>query len=202
MPAVPLLDTPPAIERPKRIHPRHLLPLISEGAERDVHSVSKEIRLAPAFMAARAAGDEIKLLRNTELTGPATNSTASNVGEPSCAIKGDVVLYTGNWYAAVSTDGGATFQYMDPETAFPRPSPNIRFCCDQVVQYVPELDMFVLLLRVGSEVGDNIRELASAEAPIVARGRWKVFDITTAMLGVPGAFLDFPDLAIGRTIFI
>ena len=88
-------------------------------------------------MAARAAGDEIKLLRNTELTGPATNSTASNVGEPSCAINGDVVVYTGNWYAAVSTDGGATFQYMDPESAFPRPGPNIRFCCDQVVQYVP-----------------------------------------------------------------
>ena len=112
--AVPLLETPPAIERPKRIYPRHLLPLISEGAERNVYSVSKEIQLAPAFMAARAAGDEIKLLRNTELTGPATNSTASNVGEPSCAINGDVVLYTGNWYAAVSTDGGATFQYMDP----------------------------------------------------------------------------------------
>src|SRR3954454_24673895 len=76
--AVPLLETPPAIERPKRIHPRHLLPLIREGAERNVFSVSKEIQLAPAFMAARAAGDEIQLLRTTELTGPATNSTASN----------------------------------------------------------------------------------------------------------------------------
>ena len=196
--AVPLLETPPAIERPKRIHPRHLLPLIREGAERNVYSVSKEIQLAPAFMAARAAGDEIKLLRNTELTGPATNSTASNVGEPSCAINGDVVLYTGNWYAAVSTDGGATFQYMDPETAFPRPGPNIRFCCDQVVQYVPELDMFVWLLQYGPEAGDNIQRLAFAKTADAARGRWKVFDITTAMLGVPGAFLDFPDLAIGQ----
>ncbi|MFB9982638.1 hypothetical protein ACFSQQ_15965 [Mesorhizobium kowhaii] len=196
--AVPLLEAPPAIERPKRIHPRHLLPLISEGAERDVHSVSKEIRLAPAFMAARAAGDEIAVWRNTELAGPAANSTASNVGEPSCAINGDVVLYTGNWYAAVSTDGGATFQYMDPESAFPRPGANIRFCCDQVVQYVSELDMFVWLLQYGPDSGDNIQRLAFAKSADVAKGRWKVFDITTAMLGVPGAFLDFPDLAVGQ----
>ncbi|UCI19281.1 hypothetical protein FJ970_30470 [Mesorhizobium sp. B2-1-8] len=175
-----------------------MLPLIAEGVERDIHSVSKEIRLAPAFMAARAAGDEIALSHNTELTGPATNSTASNVGEPSCAVNGDIVLYTGNWYAAVSTDGGATFQYMDPESAFPLPSPNIRFCCDQVVQYVPELDMFVWLLQYGPESGDNIQRLAFAKSADVAKGRWKVFDITTSMLGVPGAFLDFPDLAIGQ----
>ena len=58
--------------------------------------------------------------------------------------------------------------------------------------------MFVWLLQYGPEAGDNIQRLAFAETADVARGRWKVFDITTAMLGVPGAFLDFPDLAIGQ----
>src|SRR5262249_11878760 len=30
------------------------------------------------------------------------------------------------------------------------------------------------------------------------QGRWRLFDITTDFLGVPGAFLDFPDLAVGQ----
>jgi hypothetical protein len=57
-------------------------------------------------------------------------------------MNGNVVFYTGNWYAALSSDGGNTFQYVDPFTAFPDP-PNMGFCCDQVVQYIPQIDTFV-----------------------------------------------------------
>ena len=190
-----LLQQPPTIERPKRIHPRHLLPLVREGVERNVHSTTREVTRfqAPPL----AAGDEVKLVVNTELTQPGQNRTASNVGEPSCAINGNVVLYTGNWYAAVSSDGGATFQFMDPETAFRDPSPNARFCCDQIAHYIPKLDTFVWLLQYGPEAGDNIQRVAFAKTADVVAGRWRPFDITTADLGVPGAFLDFPDVAVG-----
>src|SRR5262249_35546981 len=38
---------------------------------------------------------------------------------------------------------------------------------------------------------------AFAKTNDVIQGRWRLFDITTDMLGVKGAFLDFPDLAVG-----
>src|SRR5688572_28012530 len=110
---VDLLTAPPVIQKPKRIHPRHLLPLVKEGAERHIHSTTRELRMGAQLAPALAAGDEIRLLVNTELSQPGRNRTASNVGEPSCAINGDVVLYTGNWYAAISSDGGASFRFMN-----------------------------------------------------------------------------------------
>ena len=194
---VDLLLTPPMIQKPKRIHPRHLLPLIKEGAERNVHSTTQELRMEPRSNEPLAVGDEVRLLTNTELEQPGLNRTASNVGEPSCAINGNTVLYTGNWYAAISSDAGASFRFMNPATAFPDPSPQSNFCCDQVVQYIPDLDTFVWLLQYGPSTGDNIQRLALAKSADAEQGRWKLFDISTQMLNVPGAFLDFPDLAVG-----
>ena len=194
---VDLLPMPPAIQKPKRIHPRHLLPLVKEGAERSIHSTTRELRMEPRLAEPLAAGDEIRLLMNTELAQPGRNRTASNVGEPSCAINGDTVLYTGNWYAAISSDGGASFRFMNPATAFPDPSPQSTFCCDQVAHYIPELDTFVWLLQYGPKTGDNIQRLAFAKSADAVQGRWRLFDITTQILNVPGAFMDFPDLAVG-----
>ena len=195
--SVQFLAAPPTLDRPKRIHPRHLLPLVREGVERNVHSTTRDVRFAPRVDDTQAESADLKLVVNTELAQPAVNHTASNVGEPSCAINGQVVLLTGNWYAAVSLDGGATFRFIDPSTAFPDPSAESRFCCDQVAHYIPKLDTFVWLLQYGPETGDNIQRLAFAKTEDVAKGRWRLFDITTAALGVPGAFLDFPDLAVG-----
>jgi hypothetical protein len=141
--------------------------------------------------------DQLTIVTNTELKGAADQRTASNVGEPSTALNGSVVVYTGNWYAAVSGDGGRTFKFIDPAAAFPRPNPNSGFCCDQVVQYISKIDTFVWLLQYGPETGDNIQRLAFAKTADVLAGKWRLFDITTASLNVAGAFLDFPDLAVG-----
>lgn len=195
--AVAHLDAPPTIERPKKIHPRHLLPLVREGEERNVHSVSREAVIRTQAFAPMAAADEVTLIRNTELTAPGKQRTASNVGEPSVAINGDVVFFTGNWYAAVSSDGGKTFKFIDPATQFPEPAPNAQFCCDQVVHYISKIDTWVWLLQYGPDDGDNIQRLAFAKTADVVKGKWRLFDITTKILKVPGAFLDFPDLAVG-----
>src|SRR6185436_18400691 len=194
---VEFLAAPPVIQKPKRIHPRHLLPLVKEGAERRIHSSTRELRMESPMAGPQAAGDEIQLLMNTELAQPGRNRTASNVGEPCCAINGDTVLYTGNWYAAISSDGGATFRFMNPATAFPDPSPESTFCCDQVAHYIPDLDTFVWLLQYGPSTGDNIQRLAFAKSADAAQGCWRLFDISTRILNVPGAFLDFPDIAVG-----
>ncbi len=194
--------TPPPYVRREKIHARRLLPRVKEGRERDFHSQTREIgyhlQMATPF-GRRDTTDDLVLVVNSELTQPATQRLASSVGEPSVAAKDNVVMYTGNWYAASSVDGGQTFQYFDPFTAFPDP-PNLGMCCDQVVNYIDAIDTFVWLLQYGPKTGpdiNNIQRLAFAKTADVAAGRWRLFDITTDSLGLSDMFLDFPDLAVG-----
>ena len=56
----------------------------------------------------------------------------SGTNEPSVANDGNDVLYTGNWYAAQSTNSGHSFTFINPYTLGPTPTlPNGGFCCDQ-----------------------------------------------------------------------
>jgi hypothetical protein len=195
------LQAPPTFQKPRRIHPRRVLPFVREGLERSFHSTSTRAifykATAPA-VPVRAAADDVVLLTNTALSQAGQKQTASNVDEPSAALNGNVVFFTGNWYAAMSSDGGKSFQFLDPANAFAASDPpNSHFCCDQVVNYIPSIDTFVWLLQYGPETGDNIQRLAFASSADVTQGRWRLYDITTTSLGVPGAFLDFPDLAVG-----
>ncbi|MBI1876904.1 MAG: hypothetical protein HYR94_01475, partial [Chloroflexi bacterium] len=145
--------------------------------------------------------DELMLVRTTELGSVADNNTASNVCEPSVAINRDVVFYTGNWFAAVSVDGGVNFRYINPFTAFPDP-PGMSFCCDQVVHYIRRIDTFVWLLQYSpNQNGGNIQRLAFATTEEVRQGRWRLFDITPEALGLANnLFLDFPDIAISSNM--
>jgi hypothetical protein len=147
---------------------------------------------------ALAASDELVLVKNT-LLGAADNNAASDVGEPSVASNGDLVFYTGNWYAAISFDGGDSFRFVDPFHTFPDPD-HMAFCCDQIVNYVPSIDTFFWSLQytnTQTDGGANIQRLAFARTADARAGRWQTFDITPDMLGRPGAFLDFPDLVFG-----
>jgi hypothetical protein len=201
------LDTPLKYVRRDRIHPRRVLPRVKEGRKREFPSLTREVayhlQWAAPGLGLRATTDDLTLVINTELAQPGQKQLASSVDEPSVAAaknnNGDVVMYTGNWYAARSADGGQTFQYIDPFTSFPDPT-NLSFCCDQVVNYIPSIDTFVWLLQYGPKTGpqaDNIQRLAFAKTADVVAGRWSLFDITTDSLGVTGQFMDFPDLAVG-----
>ena len=70
----------------------------------------------------------------TPITVPGT--TLSGTREPQAATNGPIVFYTGNWFAAFSTDGGMTFTFVDPFTQF---GPfDDGFCCDTSTQRRPE----------------------------------------------------------------
>ena len=190
----------PRYKRPRRLHPRKLLRTVREGLEREFHSHSMPVAFHRPLTALlpMVATDELALVLNTELASMAAQQRASNVDEPSTAINDKVVLYTGNWYAAVSSDGGRSFNFMDPTTEFMTADPpSSNFCCDQVVQYIAQIDTFVWLMQYGPETGDNVQRLAFATSADVAQGRWRLFDITTQLLNVQGAFMDFPDLSVG-----
>jgi hypothetical protein len=203
---IPYLPEARKFTQRQQIHPRRNIPPVPEGLDvPDPHpSPPTALGLPQAMMDSAAAApvltDDLTLVRNTELGSVADNDTASEVGEPSVASNGDVVFYTGNWYAAVSTDGGATFLYVDPYNAFPDP-PGMGFCCDQVVHYIRRIDTFVWLLQYTEDnTGANIQRLAFAKTADVRQGRWRTFDVTPQSLGLSNVFLDFPDLAVGRNM--
>src|SRR6516225_4967843 len=82
------LDAPPKLSRPKRIHPRHVLPFVPEGQERPFHSLNTRA----VIHRPKDVTQDIQILLNTALAQPAQNRTASNVGEPSMSVNGDVVF--------------------------------------------------------------------------------------------------------------
>jgi hypothetical protein len=117
----------------------------------------------------------------------------STVGEPSGASGGGVVFVTSNWFAAYSTNGGATFTQLDPTTIFPNDA--VGFCCDQIVQYAPSIDRFIWLLQ-----GNGMRIAVASPAQIIAsKGTaWTYWNLTPDVFGQPaGTGVDYPDLSLG-----
>jgi hypothetical protein len=192
------------------IHPRKVLPQVPVGKKMmdrlPTMSLSFEEStpvkaLAGARTVPLSPTDTITLVKNVQLNDVATADTASHVCEPSAAINGNVVFYTGNWFAAMSINGGTTFKFVDPFTTFPNP-PGMSFCCDQVVHYIKSIDTFIWLLQYSRDAsGKNIQRIAYATTARVITGTWRFFDITPASLGLsPGVWLDFPDLADGANM--
>ena len=192
------------------IHPRKVLPKVPKGKKImdriPTMALSFEDMPGPrAFTAAMTVPltptDTLTLVKNVQLNDVATMDTASHVCEPSAAINGDIIFYTGNWFGAVSLNGGSTFKFIDPFSTFPDP-PGMGFCCDQVVHYIKSIDTFIWLLQYSRDAsGKNIQRIAYATTAKVKTGNWKFFDITPAMLGLGAAtWLDFPDVADGRNM--
>jgi hypothetical protein len=121
-------------------------------------------------------------------------STGSTTAEPSGASGGGVVFMTSNWWAAFSTDEGATWTQLNPTAVFPADA--VGYCCDQIVQYVPSIDRFVWLLQGN---GDRLA-VASPQAIRNSNGTaWTYWNLTPQVFGQPnGTGFDYPDMAVGN----
>lgn len=118
---------------------------------------------------------------------------ATLAAEPSGASGGGVIFMTANWFAAYSTDGGLTFNSLNPTTVFP--ADTVGFCCDQVVQYVPSIDRFIWFLQ-----GNGYRLASASPRDIINSGgtAWTYWNLTPQVFGQPnGTGLDYPDLSVG-----
>jgi hypothetical protein len=178
------------------VHARQLPPLLAEGPDRTLFPTTQPLSFAAL---AESAADEIKVVLDSEIPAPTTANMAGNVGEPSVAVNGKVVLFTGNWYAGISTDGGKTFKMSNPFKDLSKPSDpaNLVFCCDQVAHYIPKIDMFVWLLQYGTPTKtNNLQRIAFANTVDAVAGKWRTFDINNASLGLKDRFLDYPDMAV------
>ena len=130
----------------------------------------------------------------------------------SGAESGRIVLATGNWYAAYSTDGGTTFTSVDPTTIFDNTADG-GFCCDQIIQYVPSIDRFIWLMQFNTGAnGKNRLRIAAASPETVSTSKctsWTYWDLTSDALGIittaadaalssPIHWLDYPNMSVGN----
>src|SRR5215472_4895258 len=116
----------------------------------------------------------------------------SATAEPSGASGGGVVFVSSNWFAAFSKDGGSTFHQLDPTTIFPNDA--VGFCCDQIVQYVPQIDRFIWMLQ-----GTGYRIAMASPADIIASNgtAWTYWNLTPDIFNQAGVGFDYPDLSVG-----
>ncbi len=135
---------------------------------------------------------------------PAENM--STVCEPSLAVrtKGKEVLIAGNWFTAISKDGGNRFEAINIFETFPE-SPSEATFTDQVVNYDAGRDCMLWLVqysKLDPENPDTIRgwlRLAVAGGQDIASEEWRYYDIRPEDLGDwKDVWFDYPDLVLGQ----
>jgi hypothetical protein len=145
---------------------------------------------------APSAPDTFTLFRNTDYGSTIKANTSGLTGEPVAANSGAIVFSTGNWWAAISADGGKTFKYINPYTMFPASFGG--FCCDQMAVYDPSRDIFIWSLQylasgpAGS--GQNLFRIAVAHPDDALQGNWWYYDFVSAT----NTEWDFPSLCLSN----
>src|SRR5215469_13666163 len=124
---------------------------------------------------------------------PGTGVTA----EPQAATNGPIVFYTANWFASFSTDGGASFTFVNPLTQFGPLDGG--FCCDQTVIYDQTRDLMIWQLQYlfSLDTGKGSYRIAFANAASVASAGWCVYEFNPGDFGLVGdLWIDFPHVAL------
>ncbi len=132
------------------------------------------------------------LINNSALGAAAPSGYKSTINEPSVASNGSYVFYTGNFYAARSTNGGSTFSYVDPYADMPT------FCCDQDVIYDKNRDMFIWYRQgIADANGVNFFRLGRSNN---GGATWIFYDVypTDINSSWTNQWWDYPQLALGN----
>lgn len=161
----------------------------------DPHTATNPASIQPAKPLAPDASGDFLLYRHTDLSGALKPWTAATA-EPSVANSGPVVFMAGNWFAAISVDGGRNFSFVNPYTMFPASAGG--FCCHQVVLYDAGRDLFIWYLQYLSSgaagSGQNLFRIAVARPAQAAQGSWNYWDFTSAA----NTEWDYPDLCLSN----
>lgn len=120
-------------------------------------------------------------------------SYRSFISEPSAANRGSAIFETGNYFAALSTNGGNTFSFIDPQTAFITVTGG--FCCDQVVTYDPTRDLMFWLLEYTDNSTQNNLRLAVFRGNDLNTGTSSIY---YDFLSPTGTFYDFNDMCVSN----
>jgi hypothetical protein len=115
------------------------------------------------------------ILKHAPLPAVATATQTSTVGEPSVANRGADILFSGNWYAASSANGGTNWAGINPFTFFPAGPGG--FCCDQTLHYDAKNDLTIWLLQYIKAANTNVLRIAVKKGPLNVPGGWRWWDL-------------------------
>ncbi len=149
---------------------------------------------------APGAPGQFRMFTNS-VVAPAGASISGGTGEPTAVVNRDTCLFTGNWFAALSGDAGATWTRLNPYTRFPALDGG--FCCDQRTLQVDNPNLTFWLLEYSYSATTRAGSLRIA----FARGRdelrndqWSYFDLAPQTFGLGNdRFLDYSDLCAGSS---
>lgn len=150
---------------------------------------------------AEAAPTDLDVFRNTSLQSvPPAGVQVSTSDEPSVSNAGNGVFYTGNYYAAASSDGGNSFAYVNPNQTLPPSATGQAVCCDQVTIYDPTTGLLFWELQYQQDpsTGDNVQRIAFTNSlSTLANASWSWVDFSAQSVGYPaGYWLDYPKLSL------
>jgi len=146
------------------------------------------------------APNDMRYFLSHNITGAEVpTSQRSTIMEPTAVNLDTAVFYTGNWFAAKSTDSGNTFTYINPYTIFP--AVNGGFCCDQVTAHAPAQNMALWGLQYIEDGTTNTLRIARAIGSAgIAANAWTYWNFTPQMVGFPnGVWFDYPSFTVGST---
>lgn len=134
-----------------------------------------------------------RIVRTVVLDDDATGEQTGTVGEPTVALSGTRVMVVGNWFASRSTNGGTSWTFVDPFTAFPSAAGGL--CCDQVVHYCSSRRIWIWLLQYSEVDGNNVVRIAVSSSG--APGTWFWWDLAPTDVDPSwnGQWFDYPDVA-------
>jgi hypothetical protein len=187
------LDVPPVPRHVMTEPPRHDMPPVPVGPHSwDPPRGPETIPNVPQAVGPAAV---VQVHRNNIVT---PGGSRSNVGEPSASktLGGNTILHTGNWYAARSTDNGASWSYINPYTRFA--AVDAGFCCDQfTILHAPE-NMVVWLLQYGfsSTTNKGSIRLATSVGNANTGNPSVSYVVDPSLFGFPaGNWFDYPHMA-------
>ena len=173
---------------------RPRFPLLPKGTQGQWANLPPETRFPSALQSGvsqlLADPGTFTLFQNSSLSSTIPSSFKGVVNEPTAANRGSVVFQTGNFYAALSTNSGNTFGFINPYTAFPASYGGL--CCDQVVLYDSSRDLMFWLLNYYDNGTQDVIRLAVAQGNNIAAGIWSYYDFVSAV----GTNYDFPDMCL------
>jgi hypothetical protein len=136
----------------------------------------------------------VRLIQNLGLGDPSTGQRTSSVNEPTAAASGNNVFVTGNWFASMSTTGGANFALVDPFTSLPSAAGG--FCCDQIILYDPSRDIWIWILQYIATGGNNVFRVAISRGNSFGSWYWWDFNPRDLDPAWTDMWFDYPDAAV------
>lgn len=134
---------------------------------------------------------------------PSEDSTNTLVSDGAADIsgaqddKGELIMHSGNRYVDFSKDSGGSWNRFDPKTMFPTLGSG--FCCDQVVHYIPRVDLFVWYMQHNKGAdGSGVFRIAVASPSDMKSNfqtAWTYWDFRSDDFDLAGIDLDYPDLS-------